>query len=247
MKKIIIIILFLLFLIPAAILFLKGESAKNPGTAKELPHKVKCVKDLKYDNSIFYNTERTDNDIKTFLSSLTEVCLEKEHFCPMQGFLTEIYRKNPDKIDGWLKNIDIKSIQQAQALLVPLNTEENLELYRKYIKKHITDEKQQQRYIGYTLLEDENFMVQIPCHFEFLWGRYFAHKDTKYIDKILNCISPKPERYCMCDSITKQEAKEALTKAIKENKDVRAYIEKNLSEYDSELQKILKKAFKEEN
>ncbi len=238
MKKYIIIILFLLFLLPAVILFLKNDSTERPGgtgfSAGELPHKVSCNKDLEYDNSIFFNPDRTDKEIKNYLTDLTKVCLEKEDFCPMQGFLVEIYRNNPDKIDGWLEGLDIRSIQQVQALIVPLNTKENIELYQKYVQKNLKDPKQQRRYMGHTPLEDMDFMMQIPCHVEFFWGRYYANQNTKYLDKLLSCAGDTPDRYCMVDGVTKQLIKDSLAKAAEENEEIKAYLEKKQKDLKAE-------------
>ncbi len=218
-----------------------SEIPADEQSALELPQKVECNEDIELDNSVVYNTKRSKEDVKLYTETLTKMCLKSNMFCSLQGFLAEVYRNSPENIDYWLEDLELKSIEHVQALLVPLNTEENREIYEKYIKKFVKSEHQKDRYMRHAPLEDEDFMIQTACHFDFNWGRYFSYQNSAYLNKIINCAANEEAEYCSADKISRQLATENLAENAKQYEFVKTYLKENLSEYTTEARELIKK------
>ncbi|NLF83650.1 MAG: hypothetical protein GX568_06670 [Candidatus Gastranaerophilales bacterium] len=220
---------------------LKLLSSNEDNTpAMPLPHAVACDESVVIREDIMYNKKRTQKDIKEYIDSIATGCIEKEMFWSIQGFLAEVYKKYPGKIDGWLRNKNINSIQLVQALIVPMDTPKNRGKYEKYIKKYVKNIDQYSRYMGYTPIKEDDFMVSLPGHIKFLWGRYFSYGDTKYLEKIARCVKYEYPEDCYMNVEVQDLAKATLKANSQKDEVVKQYLETNLPTYREGTQKILK-------
>jgi hypothetical protein len=242
-KTAIISVIVMLVLIAVSLLVIKDLKliSSEEVSTMPLPHSVSCDENVAIREDIMYNRKRTQKDIKEYIDSIATGCLEKEMFWSIQGFLAEVYKKHPGKIDGWLKKKDINSIQLVQALIIPMDTPKNRKKYEKYIKKFVKNKDQFSRYMGYTPIEEDNFIVSIPGHIKFLWGRYYSYGDTKYIEKIARCVEYEYPEDCFISVDVQDLAKSTLKINSEKDEAIKQYLETNISTFRKKTQKILKR------
>ncbi len=160
---------------------------------------------------------------------------------PLIGFLMEVFRSNPGRIDGWMELVD--SLQSPQLREATLNgllfagTESAKAAAKKYIAKH-----PEYKDIDPYNLRKPGFLdgeIRNPTKISACWGAYFASGKQEYSQAVLACAVRNPEANNPADILCVRSARLGLVLFSQKNPELK----KMLSEFLQNATPEQKKGF----
>lgn len=157
------------------------------------------------------------------------------------GFYSEIFKKNPDRLEGWVKEISaFPGIARATLItaLWQANTPEAIKELREYAKwDFLFTAKANNPNEGlHKLKELQN--TKDPAELDMAWGAFFASGDKGYIESLVRCaVRPMPEDLKDEEDICSDAARWSLKAMAAQDNKVKAILDAAVKKLSPEQKK----------
>lgn len=136
---------------------------------------------------------------------------------PIEGFLAEIFARNPDKVEVWMALVEGLDQDRQQVFLEA--------------KKHAQNPK---AVVG--------SVPPSPSHNDWMWGAYFASGDTEYLDGIIATLPHSAHRESQEVFLAGATARWSLASNAQQHFAIERYVRERLQGADDELAPLLREA-----
>lgn len=107
---------------------------------------------------------------------------------PLSGFFTEVFRANPDKIDGWVKpHLGLPSRHILYSALWMANSKQSKAALERMAKAAVPNEVERlQSLLSSPAPTVESMVIDGPASLDYLWGCFFASGSEKPVLRIID-------------------------------------------------------------
>lgn len=184
----------------------------------------------------YYVTPSQDKiDMLLDLVNTTHVLQKKTAWAPFIGFLTVVFRDNPDHVMEWMSRNDYNTYAEdviVSALLHAGQKDNALTFARAHGWKKIDMDRLA---LAHDNVDLKHLAVVLPGHIDTLWGAFFASGDPVYVNEIIDVIFLK--------SLPHSDNVSAPTQydVLKESHDLAALTIRRYATFDGVVKAALKK------
>ncbi|MDX2321634.1 MAG: hypothetical protein QNK26_13690 [Moritella sp.] len=162
---------------------------------------------------------------------------------PTSGFYSEVFRANPDRLLGWIQEID-SLLPSAKQLFIGALWLSNSPEAKKYVEKIRTSIASNWEPITQDMIEGEpldlaTYYPQHPTDNDMLLGAFFATGKPKYLTNIIAASTNYNNREDFMVFMTAATAKWALASIAQEHNIVYTTLEAHLDSYHGDERAII--------